>query len=292
MHENEISIDTQLIRQLLIEQFPQYSEHPIKRIKSDGTDNAIFRLGSDLCIRLPRIREADKQIILEQQWLPKLAPSLPLAIPTLIGKGVPHNNYPSHWSIYRWLEGPDAFTEHDIDLNQTAIDLAHFILALQKISTVGAPLSRRGVPLIEQNAAAQQAIESLKNDLDTHTITRIWEDCLQAHAWDKPPVWTHGDLLPANLLIQQRRLSAVIDFGLMGIGDPACDLIPAWSLLTSESRALFRETLGVDDATWMRGRGWALSIALIIIPYYKNTNPGLVAVANRIINEILINDNK
>ena len=287
MHKNEINIDTHLIQQLLNEQFPQWAILPIKRIQSDGTDNTIFRIGSDLCVRLPRIPEADKQIVLEQKWLPQLAPSLPFSIPTLFGKGKPRTDYPSHWSIYRWLEGRDAFTEHDIDLNQTAIDLAHFILALQKISTVGAPLSRRGVPLIEQNAAAQHAIESLKNDLDTHTITRIWEDCLQAHAWAKPPVWTHGDLLPANLLIQQRRLSAVIDFGLMGIGDPACDLIPAWSLFSHESRPLFRKTLNVDDATWMRGRGWALSIALIIIPYYKNTNPGLTAVANRIIGEIL-----
>ncbi len=287
MHKNEISIDMQLIRQLLIEQFPQYSEHSIKRIQSDGTDNAIFRLGPDLCIRMPRIKEADKQIILEQQWLPKIAPSLPLATPTLIGKGHPNNDYPLHWSIYRWLKGCDAFTEENIDLNQSAIDFAHFILDLQKIDTINAPLSRRGTPLIERDTAVRQIIEALKNDLNPHTVTRIWEDCLQAPTWDKPSVWTHGDLLPANLLIQKGRLSAVIDFGLMGIGDPACDLIPAWSLFTGESRTLFRRTLNIDDATWMRGRGWALSIALIIIPYYKNTNPGLTAVASKIISEIL-----
>jgi aminoglycoside phosphotransferase (APT) family kinase protein len=143
------------------------------------------------------------------------------------------------------------------------------------------------VPLAKQNTAVLQAIGNPKNDLNPNIITRIWEDCLQAPDWYKSPAWTHGDLLPANFLIQQKRLSAVIDFGLMGIGDPACDLIPAWSFLTGESRALFREKLTIDEATWIRGRGWALSTALIILPYYRNTNPGLTAVASKIISEIL-----
>jgi len=287
MHENEHDIDESLVKQLLSTQFPQWAKLPISQVKSDGTVHAIYRLGSDMCVRLPRIPEVDHQIENEQRWLPQLAPLLPLAIPVPLGKGNPHENYPWHWSVYRWLEGENTFIEPIEDLKQAAIDLAQFLNALHLISPIGGPLSQRSGPLATQDSETRDAIKSLHGVVDTDVITAIWEECLKAPVWDKPPVWIHGDLLPANLLSHHDRLSAIIDFGLFGIGDPACDLIPAWSTFTASTRDIFRSALAIDDATWMRGRGWALSIGLIILPYYKNTNLGLYAVGERMVREVL-----
>lgn len=212
---------------------------------------------------------------------------LPLTIPVPLGKGCPSERYPLYWSIYPWIEGNNATVESIADQHQAATDLAQFIVAFQKINSVGGPPSRRGLPLASQADETRQAIKSLHGKIDTKAVTVAWEESLQVSAWKKSPVWTHGDLLPANLLVHQGKLSAVIDFGLMGIGDPACDLIPAWSVFSSSTRHIFRSTLEVDNATWLRGRGWALSVALIILPYYEKTNPGLMAIAQRILNEIL-----
>ncbi|MGC2310926.1 MAG: aminoglycoside phosphotransferase family protein [Candidatus Babeliaceae bacterium] len=287
MHDDEVNIDLTLVKELLSAQFPQWATLPIEPIQSIGTDNAIYRLGRDMCIRLPRIPGADKHIETEQRWLPKFAPILPLAIPVFLGKGNPHGNYPWHWSIYRWIEGENACTKTIIDQHQAAIDLAQFLIALQKIDPTGGPTSRRGIPLVTQDNEVRSAIKSLHGIIDTQAVTAKWEQCLQAPVWDKLPVWIHGDLLPANLLVQHGRLSGVIDFDSLGIGDPACDLIPAWSVFSSDVRDIFRTKLAVDDATWIRGCGWGLSIALIIIPYYQNSNLGLVSIAKQMIKEIL-----
>jgi aminoglycoside phosphotransferase (APT) family kinase protein len=286
MHIHEVPIDVPLLKKLLSAQFQKWANLPLSLLRSDGTDNAIYRLGTDMCIRLPRISSAADQVDKEQKWLPHLAPHLPLEIPDILERGRPNADYPWPWSICRWIEGENATTSQITDLRQAAFDLANFIEALHRINSAGGPPSRRGFPLSTQDKDVRSALKSLHGVIDTALLTRIWEECTQASLWDKPPVWIHGDLLPANLLIQDGKLSAIIDFGLMGIGDPACDLIPAWSFLTADTRNIFRTTLGVDDATWTRGRGWALSIALIILPYYWNTNPGLVTVAKRMINEI------
>lgn len=287
MHDNEIDIDESLVRKLLSEQFPQWSHLPISPVQSAGTDNAIYRLGADKCVRLPRIPGAAKDVEKEQLWLPLFASTLPLAIPTPAGRGNPTEIYPFKWSIFPWIEGDNATAELIVDKNQAAVALAQFIIAFQKISITNAPPSRRGVPLATQDNETRQAIKSLQTSINTEAVTALWNESLKASNWDKSPVWTHGDLLPSNLLVRNRQLCAVIDFGLMGVGDPACDLIPAWSLLSADTRHVFRSALGVDEATWLRGRGWALSVALIILPYYEKTNPGLVAIAERMLNEIL-----
>lgn len=287
MHDDEVYIDERLVRQLLREQFPQWAGLSLSSVKSSGTDNALYRLGEDMCVRLPRIPGPSDHSAKEHNWLPKLAPLLPLAIPVPLAKGKPCKNYPWEWAIFRWLEGNDACVEPIADLDQAAIDLAQFLKALQRIDSIGGPLSRRGVSLKVQDNETRSAIELLHGVFDTEKVISAWEECLRASEWDKPPVWVHGDLLPTNLLVQQGRLSAVIDFGILGIGDPACDLIVAWSVLDGDSRETFRTALGVDEATWIRGQGWALSIALIILPYYLNSNPGLVAIAKRMTNEIL-----
>jgi len=286
MHVGEVDTDASLVRLLLAAQFPQWADLPIEPVPSAGTDNALFRLGNDMAVRLPRIHWAtgvDK----EHEWLPKLAPFLPLAIPAPLAKGQPGEGYPWPWSVYRWLEGESATIERIADPRQAATDLAHFIAALQQIDPTGGPPARRGVPLARRDQPTREAIAALRGMIDVDTATAAWEAALGAPAWHGPPIWVHGDLLPGNLLVKQGRLSAVIDFAGLGVGDPACDLMIAWGLFSSESRGMFRAALVVDDATWARGRGWALSQALIFIPYYLDTNPVGVANARRTIDEVL-----
>jgi len=287
MHSDEVETDIFLVQRLLTAQFPQWANLQIEPVPSAGTDNALYRLGRDMVVRLPRIAAATRQVDLEHEWLPRLALHLPLSIPCPLVKGMPGEGYPWHWSVYRWLEGHDAAAGSVNDLAQAATDLAMFVRALQKIDPVGGPPSGRGPRLGLRDDGTRRAIDALRDSLDTEAVTAAWEKSLRASEREAPPVWTHGDLLPTNLLIERGRITAVIDFGGVGVGDPACDLIPAWSVLSGGTRGLFRSLLAVDDSTWVRGRGWALSQALIIVPYYQNTNPALVAVALRVIDEVV-----
>jgi aminoglycoside phosphotransferase (APT) family kinase protein len=265
---------------------------PIEPVPSAGTDNALYRLGDSMAVRLPRIHSATEQVEKEHRWLPRLAPLLPLAIPVPLAKGRPGEGYPWHWSVYRWLDGENATLERLADPRQAATDLARFILALQQIDPTGGPLSgphnfSRGVPLEMRDPPTRAAIRELHGTLDIDAVTAAWEAALQAPAWRRPPVWVHGDLQSGNLLAVEGQLSAVIDFGGLGVGDPACDLIVAWNLLSAETREVFRAALSVDDATWARGRGWALSVGLIALPYYQTTNPILAGIARRAIDAVL-----
>jgi aminoglycoside phosphotransferase (APT) family kinase protein len=294
MHADEVDTDVSLVGRLLAAQFPHWADLPIEPVHSAGTDNAIYRLGGDIAVRLPRIHWATGQVDKEHLWLPRLAPLLPLAIPVPLAKGTPGEGYPWHWSVYRWLEGENATIERIADLRQAAMDLAQFILHLHRIDPTGGPLAGdhnfgRGEPLAMRDTHTRVAIDTLYDMgmLDAGDVTAAWEAALRAPAWSGPPVWVHGDLQAGNLLAVRGRLSAVIDFGGLGVGDPACDLIVAWNLLSAETRDVFRAALGVDDATWARGRGWALSVGLIALPYYRSTNPALAAISRRAIDEVL-----
>lgn len=292
MHDDEVEIAIPLVRQLLAEQFPQWAAFPIEPVHSAGTDNAMVRLGDDMVVRLPRIHEAAARLDNEQQWLPKLAKNLPLAVPVPLAKGKPGAGYPWNWSVYRWLEGENATSDRIPDLSQTATALAHFIAATQRIDPTGGPTpgpqnSYWGEPLALRDLETREAIEALHGVIDTKAATAAWEVALHAPAWNSPPVWIHGDLQSGNLLVQHGQLTAVIDFGCLGVGDPACDLQVAWNLFSSEARNSFCAALPVDDATWARGRGWALSIALIALPYYQKSNPAIAAVSQHTINEVL-----
>jgi len=261
-------------------------------VHSAGTDNAIYRVGADMAVRLPRIENATGQVDKEQQWLPRLAPHLPLAIPVPLAKGTPGEGYPWYWSVYRWLEGENATIERIANPRQAARELAQFVAALQQIDPRGGPHpgvhnSFRGVPLSTRDTETRAAIAELSGVLDTLAVTAAWDAALQTPAWHGPPVWIHGDLSPLNLLVERGRISAVIDFGCLGVGDPACDLQVAWNLLSAETRGVLRAALPVDDATWARGRGWALSVGLIALPYYQSTNPILAGIARRAIDEAL-----
>lgn len=286
MHADELDTDVALVRRLLAAQFPQWADLPLERVPSAGTDNALYRLGEEMVVRMPRIHWAVGQVEMEHRWLPRLAPHLPLAVPVPLALGKPADGYPWQWSVCPWLEGENPSLEQLADPCEAARDLAGFIAALQRIDTAGAPPSGRGEPLAARDQYTRDAIAALHGVLDTDALTAAWEADLSAPAWERRPVWIHGDIAPGNLLAVDGRLRAVIDWE-PGLGDPAVELIVAWNLLAGESREVFREEVGVDDATWTRGRGWALSIALIQLPYYLDTNPVMVAGARHVIAEVL-----
>jgi aminoglycoside phosphotransferase (APT) family kinase protein len=295
MHADEVETDVSLVRRLLAAQFPQWANLELEPVESAGTDNAIYRLGDGLAVRLPRVERATQQVDKEHEWLPRLAPHLPLAIPVPLARGTPGEGYPWHWSVCPWLEGENATIERVADLREAATDLALFVTALQRIDPAGGPPPGkhnfgRGEPLAQRDRSTREAIRALDGMLDTQAVTAAWEAALETPLWAGLPVWIHGDISPGNLLAVQGRLSAVIDFGCLGVGDPACDVMIAWMLLSGESREVFREALSVDDATWARGRGWALSWALIFIPYYLETNPVGVRHAWRTIEAVLSDD--
>lgn len=292
MHPDEVETDVSLVRRLLAAQFPQWTGLPIDPVRSSGTDNAMYRLGDEMAVRLPRIPGAVDGVIKEQQWLPGLAPRLPLAIPVPLAVGKPGEGYPWRWSVYRWLEGESAIAGRIADAHRLATDLARFIAALRRIDPAGGPPPGphngfRGVPLAHRDEETRAAISACDGMLDTALASEVWEEALKVPAWDGRPVWVHGDIQSGNLLVRKGRLSAVIDFGCLCVGDPACDLQVAWNLLSADARHTFRASLPVDDAAWARGRGWALSVGLIALPYYQNTNPTLAEISRYAINEAI-----
>ncbi|HMQ34282.1 MAG TPA: aminoglycoside phosphotransferase family protein [Chloroflexaceae bacterium] len=291
MHADEVPTDVGLVRRLLAAQFPEWAGLPITPIPSAGTDNAIYRLGDDKAVRLPRIHWAAGQIAKERTWLPRLGPHLPLELPVQLAVGAPDAGYPYEWGVYRWLAGDSAADAPIASMDETAVVLAQFITALQWIEPTGGPdavgHSLRGVPLRLRDAGTRAAIAAMGSMIDASAALRVWDEALRAPEWDRPPVWFHGDLLPGNLLVTGGRLSAVIDWSGLGVGDPTCDLMCAWALFSGQSRQTFRDALAVDDATWARAKGQALSQAVIFIPYYLHTNPIGVARARRMLREVL-----
>ena len=288
LHPNETDISVLLVNDLLSEQFPHWSNLPIHPITASGTDNALFKLGSEFVVRLPRIEGAMAQIEQDQIWLPMLAPKLPVELPELLAVGKPSADYPFSWSVYRWIDGDTADIDTLDQPNKTAEALAHFIQSLRDISLQGGPTgSYRGRAVRLRDQWTRESISKLADLIDTQIAIQIWEETLEAADWDGPPTWFHGDLMPGNLLFSDGSLKAVIDWGVLGVGDPAIDLIIAWFLLPQPSRAIFREKIGVSDDEWLRGRGWALSIAAGYIPYYRHTQLPGVGYCKRALLEIL-----
>lgn len=299
MHTNEIDIQPELVRALVDAQFPAWRDAPLRRVASSGTDNAIFRLGDALAVRLPRIGWAAGQPAKEYRWLPKLAPHLPLRLPLPVALGAPAFGYPHHWSIVEWIEGASATVQPPSDLPQAGRDLAAFVRALHAIDTTGAPLpdqysAGRGVDLHHRSADVDRSIARMReldeNLIDIARAERIWHNALATPLHRGKPVWLHGDIHGGNLLTHHDRLVAAIDWGCMGVGDPACDLIAAWLFLDAKGRAAFHAALGMDDATWQRGRGWAVSIALNALPYYLSTNPAMVRMSLHTIEQLFMDD--
>jgi len=286
-----VDIDAGLVRRLVASQFPQWDHLPIEPVEPGGWDNRTFRLGEHMAVRLPSAEAYCLQVQKEQRWLPRLAPLLPLPIPVPLAMGMPADFYPWHWSVYRWLEGEIAMVERIADLGQFATTLARFLIALQRIDATGGPPPGphnffRGGPLAVYDGETRHAMAALAGRIDTDTAAAVWEAALAA-TWCRPSVWLHGDVGAGNLLVEKGRLSAVIDFGCSAVGDPACDLSIAWTLLEGESREAFHAALPVDDATWARGRGWTLWKALIVLAGLPGTNRLEVERSRRVIEELL-----
>ncbi|MGC8487517.1 MAG: aminoglycoside phosphotransferase family protein [Clostridia bacterium] len=286
MHPGEVEIGAELVRRLVQRQYPRLSQQPLIGIASTGTVNVIYRLGDDLAVRLPRLPDGAADLLKEWEWLPRLAARLPLAIPEPVVLGEPDQGYPYPWAVYRWVEGDPLDRLRVTDEAVVVSDLAAFIAALRGIEPEAGPPSGRE-PLPELDAVTRDAIASLPAHLPVQRISRAWDRLVKAPAWDGRPVWRHGDLLPANLLMREGRLAAVLDFGMAGVGDPALDIIPAWSVFSTAGRPAFREALSVDEETWQRARAYALHQALLIIPYYPVTNPGFVRMAANTVAEVL-----
>jgi aminoglycoside phosphotransferase (APT) family kinase protein len=288
MHADELETDEALVRRLLTAQFPHWAQLPVAALPAGGTDNAIYRLGDELSVRLPRQREVGAESLdREFGWLPKLGPALPLAVPTPVARGAAGEGYPHEWSIHAWLEGEDAASAA-LDLPQAAADLADFLATLWRIDpTGGPPPAGRGGPLRPRDEATRAGIAALGNRIDAPAVTAAWEAALAAPDWHGAPVWIHGDLDARNLLVEDGTIIAVLDWGAVCVGDPACDAKVAWAVLDAETRPIFRELLAIDDATWARSRGWALSQAVIALPYYLETYPVIVEQAWRWLAEAL-----
>jgi aminoglycoside phosphotransferase (APT) family kinase protein len=286
---DRLPIDAALVRRLIAAQFPQWASLPVLPVLPGGNDNRTFRLGERMLVRLPSAPAYAGAVEKEQRWLPVLAPHVPVPIPVPLAAGVPGEGYPLPWSVYGWLPGESAIGA-ELDLVAFARDTARALVGLRGAPAAGGPLPGqhnwwRGGPPAHYDAETRAALERLRDEpgVDTVAAERIWDRALRS-TWDRDPVWFHGDVARGNLLVAHGTLSALLDFGTSGIGDPACDLALAWTDLDAPARAVYRAELGLDDDTWHRGRGWAVWKALITIDRVDPARPereGAISRASR-----------
>jgi aminoglycoside phosphotransferase (APT) family kinase protein len=273
MHRDEVVVDDAIVRALLSDQFPHWANASLRRIEDSGTDNAIYRLGETMGIRLPRIHWAEAQIDKECRWLNSLARGLPVPVPVPMATGRPGRGYPFPWLVYPWLDGVSLDRVSPETWDDLAGDVAEFVLALERLPTAGGPAPRRrGTPMAQYDSVVRRGLDQVRGLIDVDRAQSVWRAALRAGDWPDDPVWVHGDLLPGNLLVRDGRLCGVIDWSGAGVGDPACDAMVAWSLPPS-ARRIFRAAVGFDDATWARARGWVVEQTILYIPYYERTLP-------------------
>jgi aminoglycoside phosphotransferase (APT) family kinase protein len=285
LHTDELPVDETLVAHLVADQLPEHARLPVRRLASSGSTNALFRLGDDLLVRLPRQPGGSESILKEARWLPLLGQALPVAVPQVVAVGEPSDGFPESWSVVRWVEGEHPRRVGPGPRAGIAQDLAAVVRALRAIDvppearTDPALRSYRAEPLTgidaDIRAYAQQSRVLPGLDLDVDAALEVWDEAM-AVAARRPPAagcWVHGDLLAENLLVRDGRLAAVLDFGGLAVGDPTVDLVGAWELLDPEARAEFRAEVDVDDDEWLLGRAWALAIALMTFPYYWATMP-------------------
>ena len=283
--------DADLPRRLIARQFPHWAHLPLRQVNSSGTDNHIWRLGQTLAMRMPKVDWAAESVARECEFLPRFR-SLPLAIPNIVARGEPDEGYPYVWSVCEWIEGETAGVDSLNDPVQAARDLAGFILALRAHDPTGGPTSSstnnlRGEPLAPRNAHTRKAIANLANEIDARRAIDVWDAALAAPPFASFNVWIHSDLKEGNLLIREGRLTAVIDFGMLAVGDPAVDLTPAWSCFEDQARIAFLATLSPDSGCLARAKGWTLSIAAIAWDYYRDKNPTLTRISEQTLHRLL-----
>ncbi|MCB0972243.1 MAG: aminoglycoside phosphotransferase family protein [Acidimicrobiales bacterium] len=284
LHDDEVPIDVDLVRRLIGRDLPDLSDEPIVRVVGSGTSNAMFRLGDRLSVRLPRHEASSTQVAREATSLPRLAPLLDVEVPVPVHVGGPGFGYPFPWLVARWVDGADDLavaSSPGIDELALADEVGRFVRSLRSAPVRGAPVAgKRGRSLAVHDEAVCAGVRVLaeRGEVDHRRAIAVWEAALAAEPWGLPPVWVHGDLLPGNLVLRSGRLAGVIDWSAAGLGDPACEAMLAWGW-SRAARRRFGDAVGLDDATWARGRGWALEQAVAFIPYYEDSLPLAVAVA-------------
>jgi aminoglycoside phosphotransferase (APT) family kinase protein len=265
--DGRAGIDVALVRRLVSAQFPHWAALEVAPVPSDGWDNRTYRLGRDLSVRLPTDASYAPAVLKEHQWLPVLGPQLPLPLPEPVALGRPGEGYPHAWSVNRWLTGETADHRGIEDLGRFAADLAGFLRVLRSLDASGGPAAGahsffRGADLATYDEETRRCLSQLETEVETGRALAVWEAALSSH-WDRLGVWFHGDVAVGNLLVSGGRLSAVIDFGTCGVGDPSCDLVIAWTFLDTAARSVFHREVALDEDTWRRARGWALWKALL-----------------------------
>jgi aminoglycoside phosphotransferase (APT) family kinase protein len=300
LHPDEVSIDAVLVRELLRTQMPELANLDVRTVPAQGTDNVVFRVGSELSVRLPRKPGAVRGLLVEREWLPRLAHELPLPVPLPIASGEPSDRYPFPWTVCTWVRGIPLVPTNGLRSEDVEV-LAHFTAILQSLDASGGPAvepGQRAGPVAPYDPVARTALEGVLNlkaagriepDLvDEKRAASLWAAAVDADAWPGPPVWVHRDLQGGNLLTSNEgRLTGVLDFGGLAVGDPAGNVMAAFHVFSSADRSTFRRAMGVDDSTWVRARGWALVQGLEALIYYFDTHPGMVAMARRVIRAAL-----
>ncbi|MCK9794329.1 aminoglycoside phosphotransferase family protein [Isoptericola sp. 4D.3] len=299
LHDDEVTVTADDVRRLVAAQHPQWASLAVRPVRESGTDHQLFRLGDDdagLVARMPKIGWAGEHALADARWLPRLAPHLPLRVPAPLAVGEPDDGYPFHWSVVPWVPGaaivdplePGAVP--NLDPAAAAADLGAFVTALRAVDPSGGPVkdgTGRGVPLSRLDDAVRRAAAESGDRLDGPAVLKAWDRALEAAADPVPGAWLHGDLMPGNLLVDGGRLTAVIDWGALGVGDPAADLPPAWWLFSGRDRDAFREAAGagpggdLDDGAWARGLGWVLVQGVIALPYYWDRWPAFARASQR-----------
>ncbi|MFI6094400.1 aminoglycoside phosphotransferase family protein [Lentzea sp. NPDC051213] len=285
MLDGETAIDVALVDELIRGQFPRWHGLPLTRLRHGGTDHEIYRLGDELAVRLPRIEWAKDQAERDFVTVPRLAPHLPVAIPEPLELGDPTEHYPYRWSVVRWLDG-DISTIDAVN-RDTATRLAEVVRSLNEIDAAGEPWTtyRGRLDRSDSDERVRSAIAELGGD---PRLLALWQETLDAPHWDRPARWLHADLHAGNLLFTEGELTGVIDWGSAGAGDPAADLMTAWLFLDERGRKEFRRELAeFDDATWVRAQGWALALAVLALPYYRETNKFLAGIAKHTLTQLV-----
>jgi aminoglycoside phosphotransferase (APT) family kinase protein len=289
--DGRAGIDAALVRRLVAAQFPRWGSLPVVAVEEDGWDNRTYRLGADMTVRLPTAAGYAPAVEKECDWLPRLAPSLPVSVPQILAKGAPGEGYPYPWSVRRWLDGETASPDRIADMTGLATAVAEFIVALQGCDAAGGPLAGahswyRGASPAHYDDQTRRSLAALRDWVDTAQAADVWDAAVAAE-WHGAPVWFHGDIAHGNLLVADGKLAAVIDFGTSGVGDPACDLVIAWTMFSGDSREAFRRAVGQDPGTWARARGWALWKALLVLTKSIDADDGQAATSLHVISEVL-----
>ncbi len=303
LHADELPVDEALVARMIAEQLPEYASVPVRRLTASGSSNSLFRLGGELLVRVPRQPGGSSTILKEARWLPYLADALPTGVPEIVAVGEPANAFPEHWSVVRWIDGehPTAATPDTSSGDLLARDLAALLRGLRELDVPAQAREDaalrwyRARPLSAIDSAIRAYAEQCRSvphlDLDIDAVLLVWDEAMAAAADGPPPAthWLHADLFAENLLVRDGRLSAVLDFGGLAVGDPTVDLVVAWELLDPHARAVVRTEAGIDDRTWMLGRAWALAIAVMTFPYYWDTMPercaGRLAIARQVLTD-------